>query len=120
MRGVRVKKWLLLGVAIVAEVSASLALKAALEHPVWYLLVVTGYLAAFVFLTLVLRLGLAIGVAYGIWGAMGVALTAVMSAVVFGEPLTPVMILGMALVVGGVLCVELGSRAVERRRASAS
>lgn len=114
------KKWLLLGVAIVAEVSASLALKAALEHPGWYALVVVGYLAAFVFLTLVLRLGLAIGVAYGIWGAMGVALTAVMSAVVFGEPLTPVMILGMALVIGGVLCVELGSRAAERRRASAS
>lgn len=114
------KKWLLLGVAIVAEVSASLALKAALEHPAWYALVAVGYLAAFVFLTLVLRLGLSIGVAYGIWGAMGVALTAVMSAVVFGEPLTPMMICGMALVVGGVLCVELGSRAAERAKADVS
>lgn len=101
--------WLLLAGAIVTEVTGSLSLKAALEHPPFYVVVALGYGAAFLLLALVLRAGMPIGVAYGIWGACGVALTALLSAVIFGEPLTPLMILGMALVIVGVLCVEIGS-----------
>ncbi|MBJ7288859.1 SMR family transporter [Williamsia sp.] len=103
--------WLFLGAAIVSEVTGSLALKAALDHPGWYALVVIGYLAAFVLLDRVLRRGLPLGVAYGIWGALGVALTAVMSSVLFGETVTVLMAVGMVLVIGGVLCIELGSGA---------
>ena len=103
--------WLFLGAAIVSEVAGSLALKAALDHPGWYALVVVGYLAAFVLLDRVLRRGLPLGVAYGIWGALGVAATAVMSSVLFGEAVTALMAVGMALVIGGVLCIELGSGA---------
>ncbi len=111
--------WLLLAGAIASEVTASLSLKAALEHPVWYALVVAGYLAAFLFLSLVLRAGMSLGVAYGIWGALGVALTAVLAAAIFGEPLTPLMMLGILVIIGGVLCVELGSqRALAARRAA--
>lgn len=102
-------KWFLLSGAIVTEVAGSLSLKGALEHPVLYVVVVVGYLGAFVLLALVLRAGMPVGVAYGIWGAVGVALTALLSALIFGEPLTPLMIAGMALVIAGVLCVEIGS-----------
>lgn len=110
-----VTTWLLLAGAIVAEVSASLALKAALTQPGWYVLVVAGYVGAFGLLALVLRAGMALGVAYGVWGAVGVALTALASAVLFGEPLTPLMVLGLAVIVVGVLCVELGSQQAARR-----
>lgn len=110
------KKWLLLACAIVSEVSATLALKAALDHPGWYSLVATGYIASFIFLSLVLREGLALGVAYGIWGALGVAMTALMSAVIFGEPLTLVMTLGLLLIIGGVLCVEIGSQKASEKK----
>jgi small multidrug resistance pump len=112
-------KWLLLGGAIITEVAGSLSLKGALEHPLLYIVVVVGYLAAFVLLTLVLRAGVAVGVAYGIWGALGVALTALLSAIIFGEPLTPVMVVGMALVIAGVLCVELGSGHAARKTEAA-
>jgi len=104
------RRWLLLGAAIASEVTGSLSLKAALENPGWYALVVAGYVASFVFLSLGLRAGLSLGVACGIWGALGVASTAILAAVIFGEPLTPVMLLGMVLIIGGVLTVELGSR----------
>jgi small multidrug resistance pump len=53
---------------------------------------------------------MAIGVAYGIWAATGVVLTALLAIPLFGERLTWVMGLGIAVVVGGVLLVELGSR----------
>lgn len=95
--------------AIVLEVAGSLSLKGALDAPALYAVVATGYLGAFAFLALTLRAGLPLGVAYGIWGAAGVALTATLSALIFDEPLTPLMGLGIAVIIAGVLCVELGS-----------
>ena len=111
------KKWLFLVGAILSESAGSLSLKAALGHPAWYLLVIAGFLAAFVFLALVLREGIALGVAYGIWGASGVALTALLSLVIFGEPLTLLMGIGIVVVIAGVLCVELGAQAGHKKKA---
>ncbi|MGC4962881.1 DMT family transporter [Gordonia sp. DT218] len=102
--------WLLLVGAILLEVTATLSMKGALEHPALYAVMVIGYLGSFVCLTLVLRARMPLGVAYGIWGASGVALTAVMSKVLFDEPLTAVMSIGIVLVIGGVLCVEIGAQ----------
>jgi len=113
------KKWFYLIGAILSETAGSLSLKAALEHPAWYALVAVGFVSAFLFLSLVLRAGVALGVAYGIWGASGVALTAVLSALLFGEALTPVMLGGIALIIVGVLTIELGSqRAIKKREAA--
>lgn len=100
--------------------SATLALKAALDQPGWYVLVAIGYVAAFALLAVTLRAGMGIGVAYGIWGACGVALTAVLSKMIFGEPLTALMGLGITLIIAGVLTVELGSQRALRRRESSS
>lgn len=102
-------KWILLAGAITSEVAASLSLKAALNDPAFFIIVVAGYIASFAFLAGVLRAGLALGVAYGIWAALGVILTVLLAAAIFGEPLTPLMLTGVTLVIGGVLCVELGS-----------
>jgi small multidrug resistance pump len=108
------RKWLLLGAAILLEVAATMSLRAALDNPAWYALVSIGYAGSFVALTFVLRLGVGVGVAYGIWSACGVALTAVLATVLFGDPLTATMGVGIALVIGGVLCVELGAHTEAR------
>ena len=110
------KQWFLLAGAITTEVAATLSLKAALNHPSWYIVVAAGYIGTFVFLTFCLREGMQIGVAYGIWGASGV-LAAVLSAAIFGEPLTAVMGLGMVLIISGVLTVELGSQKAQQTAA---
>lgn len=103
------KKWLFLVTAILMEVAASLALRAAMDHPAWYVLVVVGYTSAFVLISATLRLGTPIGVAYGIWAASGVALTALLGAFIFGDPLTWTMGTGIMLIIGGVMLVELGA-----------
>ncbi|MCU1437627.1 MAG: QacE family quaternary ammonium compound efflux transporter [Naasia sp.] len=103
------RRWLILACAIATEVTATLSLKAALETPAFYAVVVAGYLASFVFLAVVLRAGMPLGVAYGIWGATGVALTAVLSLLLFGEPISGMMGIGIVLVIAGVLLVEFGS-----------
>ena len=94
---------------IVSEVSASLSLQAALDEPAYYVIVVAGYAASFGILALVLRRGMPLGVAYGIWSALGVALTAVLATALFGEAMTLLKGAGIALVILGVLAVELGS-----------
>ncbi|WP_198519501.1 DMT family transporter [Microbacterium sp. BR1] len=110
-------RWIYLTAAILTEVTAALSLQAAVDAPGWYALVVVGYLAAFFFLTRVLAAGMAVGVAYGIWGASGVALTAVMAAVIFGQALTGFMIIGLVVIVAGVLLVEIGSQRAHAARA---
>jgi small multidrug resistance pump len=102
------KKWLILGGAIVLEVAATLSLRGAIDNPWWAILAVAGYAGAFVALSLLLRLGAPIGVVYGIWAATGVALTAVIASVIFGEPFTFLIGLGIAIVVAGVVLVETG------------
>lgn len=102
--------WPALGGAIVSEVSATLALRQALNHPGFYVMVGIGYVLAFILLSLTLKAGMPLGVAYGLWGALGAALTAVLSMLVFGEPITVLIALGIALIMAGVLLVEVGAQ----------
>lgn len=102
--------WLFLVVAILTEVTATLALQAAVKGSRWwYLLVAVGYVVAFTMLSLSLGEGMPLGVAYGIWTAAGVALTAVLGKVIFKQPFTGMMALGVALIAGGVLLIEVGA-----------
>lgn len=104
-----------LAIAIVTEVIGSISLKGALGHPWLYAVVAIAFLTAFALLSLVLKAGIGIGVAYGIWGASGVALTAIASMLIFDEPLTLMMWTGIALIIAGVAAIELGSGAAKRR-----
>lgn len=102
------RQWLVLAGAIALEVTATLALRAAIDDLWWSVLAVAGYVGAFVGLSALLRLGAPIGVVYGIWAAAGVALTAVIASAVFGEPFTLTIGFGIALVIAGVVLVETG------------
>ncbi|MFD2028206.1 DMT family transporter [Promicromonospora aerolata] len=102
------RQWLVLAGAIVMEVTATLALRAAIDNPWWWALAALGYAGAFVALSLLLRLGAPIGVVYGIWAAAGVALTAVTASAIFGEPFTLTIAIGIALVIAGIVLVETG------------
>lgn len=108
-------KWFILAAAILLEVTATLSLKGAIDTPWLYAIVVAGYIGSFACLGIVLRLGMGLGVAYGIWGASGVALTALFSFLIYREPITLVMGMGIGLIIVGVLCVELGSQAAHRK-----
>jgi len=101
--------WAYLAVAIVTEVLATLSLRVAVSgRRSWYVVVLAGYVASFVLLSLALHEGLGIGVAYGIWTAVGVALTAILSKALFHERLSRTMVAGIALIVAGVVLLELG------------
>jgi small multidrug resistance pump len=101
--------WWALAGAILIEVVATLSLRASdgFRRKAWIAPVIAGYLASFYLLWISLSLGMPVGIAYGIWTACGVALVAVIARVLFKEPLTWVMVLGIALIVAGVLTIEM-------------
>ncbi|WP_031468853.1 DMT family transporter [Sciscionella sediminilitoris] len=102
--------YLLLIGAILAETTGTLATRYTdgFTRILPSAIVVIGVLGAYVLLSLSLKHGMSLGVAYGIWAAAGVAIVAVIGATVFHEPLSFVQGIGIALVIGGVLALELG------------
>jgi small multidrug resistance pump len=102
--------WLWLAAAVVAEVTGTVSLRltngfSKLGPAVPMML---GYGFAFFALSQALNRGMALGVAYGVWAATGVALIAILGVFLFGEALSWIQIGGIALVICGVLALELG------------
>jgi len=103
--------WLYLGVAIVAEVIATSALKMSDGFTrLWpSLIVIAGYACAFWLLALTLR-SIPVGVAYAIWSGLGIVLIALIGVVLFGQKLDAAAILGMGLIVSGVIVLSAFSK----------
>ncbi|BDD93096.1 multidrug efflux SMR transporter [Pandoraea sp. XJJ-1] len=103
--------YLYLLVAIVAEVIATSALKASEGFtrvgPV--ALVVVGYGVAFYMLSLTLRT-IPVGVAYAMWSGLGIVLISITARVLFGQKLDAPALIGMALIIAGVLVMNLWSK----------
>lgn len=104
---------LYLAVAIVSEVVATTALKASASFtkPLPSLVVVAGYGAAFYFLSLSLRT-ISIGTAYAIWSGVGTVLIALVGVVVYKQALDLAAVAGMALIVLGVVVLNVFSKSV--------
>lgn len=104
--------WIFLAAAILMEVGATTALKLSegFTRLVPSIVVVVGYVAAFGLLAQALARGMPIGVAYGVWAGAGVALVAVIGAIFLGEGMTWVQAGGIALVIAGVMALEMGGR----------
>jgi small multidrug resistance pump len=102
--------WLLLAGAIVAEVVATINLRASdgFSRPLPSVVVLVGYAAAFTLLSLVLKRGMPIGIAYAVWSAVGVSLIALIGVVFLKEHLNWVQIAGLVTIVVGVAALELG------------
>lgn len=103
--------WIYLGVAIVAEVMATSALKASEGFTQWLpsMLVIIGYVLAFYFLSLTLR-SIPIGVAYAIWSGLGIVLVTVIALVLYGQKPDLPAVIGMALIITGVVVMQLFSK----------
>jgi small multidrug resistance pump len=103
--------WILLGLAIAAEVVGTSALKASEGFSkLWpSAIVMVSYGAAFYLLSLTLRT-IPVGVAYAVWSGVGVVLIALIGWLVFGQKLDAAGMLGMGLIVAGVLVLNLLSK----------
>jgi small multidrug resistance pump len=106
-------QWILLSIAIVCEVVATSALKASngFTRLGPSLVVAVGYAIAFFALSLALRT-IPVGVAYAVWSGAGCALIALVSWLVYKQSLDLPALVGIALIVAGVVVLNLFSKAV--------
>lgn len=105
--------YLYLAIAIGAEVVATSALKASegFTQLVPSLVVLVGYGVAFYCLSLTLRT-LPVGIAYAIWSGAGIVLIAAIGVVFYRERIDLAAVLGFALIVAGVIVLNVFSSAV--------
>jgi small multidrug resistance pump len=105
--------WIYLSCAIVLEVLATSALKAADGFTRWFptLVVVLGYAGAFYFLSLTLRT-VPLGVAYAVWSGVGIALISIVGWIVYQQVLDLPAVLGIALIMSGVVVLSVYSEVV--------
>ena len=96
--------WFMLAGAILTEVAATIALRGTADaiRPLPVATVVVGYLASFVLMALALRT-LNVGVVYAIWSGVGTVGVAVAGALLYGEHLNKMAVVGMGFVVLGVI-----------------
>jgi small multidrug resistance pump len=103
--------WILV-LAILAEVLATSALKASngFTRPAPSLIVIIGYIVAFYCLSLSLRT-IPLGIVYAVWSGSGVALISLIGWLVYGQVLDLAAVVGLAMIVAGVIVLNLGSMA---------
>lgn len=106
-------QYIYLAVAILAEVSGTLALRASesFTRPLASVVVVIGYAIAFYFLSLTLKY-IPVGIAYAVWSGAGIVLIALFGYLVFSERLDWPALLGMAMIVGGIVLLTTVSKSV--------
>jgi small multidrug resistance pump len=103
--------YLLLGIAIVAEVIATSALRAAdgFTRLLPSIMVVIGYAVAFLCLSLTLK-SIPVGIVYAIWSGLGIVLISVVAYFLYGQSLDLPAIIGMTLILVGVVVLNLFSK----------
>ena len=103
--------YLYLAIAIVSEVIGTSALKASEEFTrlVPSLISIIAFLCALFCLSLTLRT-IPVGVAYAIWSGIGIVLISLIALVLFGQKLDTPALIGMALIIAGVLVINLFSK----------
>lgn len=102
--------WLILAMAICAEVVATSALKASegFTRLIPSILVVVGYAISFYLLSLTLKV-IPIGITYAIWSGVGVVLISLAGWYFYGQKLDLASIIGISLIVSGVMVLNLFS-----------
>lgn len=105
--------WLALVVAIVAGAGGTAALSASdgLQRLGAVLAMAGCYLVCFVALTRALKV-IPIGTAYAVWSGLGIALVTAIGWGAFGQHLNVGQLVGVALILAGVVLIQLWSRAV--------
>ena len=105
--------YILLALAIVSEVTGStfLVKSEGFKQLVPSILVVVFYVISFYLLSQVIKT-IPLGVAYAIWGGVGIVLTALIGFLIFRQSLDLAALIGIALIIGGVIVMNIFSKTV--------
>ena len=105
--------YIYLAIAIIAEVTATSALKASdgFTKIIPILIIIVGYGVAFYFLSLALRT-IPIGIAYAIWSGLGIILVTSVGTVLYKQIPDTAAVIGMGLIITGVVVINIFSKTI--------
>ncbi len=103
----------MLGIAIIAEVIGTVALKHTdgFTKPIPSLIVILGYGLAFFLLSRVVQT-IPLAVAYAVWSGAGIALIGVIGWIFVGQRLDLAALIGIGLIICGVVVINLFSKSI--------
>lgn len=106
--------YLILFLAIAAEVTATTALKSSDGFKVFWpsVVVVIGYSLSFYLLSITLR-SIPVGVAYAVWSGIGTVLIVCLGWLIHGQRLDNYAIIGIAFISAGMIMLNLLSSSGE-------
>jgi small multidrug resistance pump len=104
------KNFIFLGIAILFEIIATSALKKSEQFTqlIPSIITIVGYFAAFYFLSFAIRT-IPVGIAYAIWSGVGIVLITIIGAVFFKQIPDLPAIIGLALILIGVVVINVFS-----------
>lgn len=113
--------WMLLALAIVAEITGTLSMKWASvsDGHTGYILMLAMISLSYIFLSFAVK-KIALGVAYALWEGVGILLITLFSVLLFDESLTLMKGAGLATLVAGIVLIKSGTRKAKAKRAEVS
>lgn len=103
--------YLLLVLAILAETAGTTALQASQQFTRFWpsVVVVIAYGLSFYLLAITLKY-MPVGVVYAIWAGLGIVFIAAIGYVVFGQKLDLPAVIGIAMILTGIVVIQLFSK----------
>ncbi len=103
--------WILLALAIVAEITGTLSMKWASvsDGSTGFILMLVMITLSYIFLSFAVK-KIALGVAYSLWEGVGILLITLFSVMIFDETLTTMKIAGLTTLVAGIVLIKSGTR----------
>jgi spermidine export protein MdtJ len=113
--------WILLALAIAAEITGTLSMKwASVNDGHAGSILMLGMIAlSYLFLSFAVK-KIALGVAYALWEGVGILLITLFSVLLFDESLTPMKAAGLATLVVGIVLIKSGTRKAKTSRMEAN
>ena len=102
--------WILLGLAIAAEITGTLSMKwASVGHGnSGFILMLVMIALSYIFLSFAVK-KIALGVAYALWEGIGILFITLFSVLIFDETLTTMKVAGLTTLVAGIVLIKSGT-----------
>lgn len=109
--------WVLLLLAIFSEIIGTLSMKwfSPDNNATGYGIMLVMIASSYVFLSFAVK-RIALGVAYALWEGIGILFITAFSVQLFGEPLPPMKIAGMAVLILGIMLIKTGTTAQKEQQ----
>ena len=103
--------WILLALAIVAEITGTLSMKWASVSGghTGFILMLVMIALSYIFLACAVK-KIALGVAYALWEGIGILLITIFSVLLFDETLSTIKIAGLVTLVAGIVLIKSGTQ----------